>query len=75
MNNGLRADARARASAESIAQGLTVLGAAGYGRTSAEDAAALDTALEESTQAVRRLRTGTLWPSRATAAMKALIGL
>ena len=75
LNNGLRADARARASAESIAQGLTVLGAAGYGRTSAEDAAALDTALEESTQAVRRLRTGTLWPSRATAAMKALIGL
>jgi hypothetical protein len=75
LNNGLRADARARASAESIAQGLSVLGAAGYGRTSPEDAAALDAALEDSTQAVRRLRTGTLWPSRATAAMKALIGL
>jgi hypothetical protein len=75
LNNGFRADARARTSAESIAQALTVLGAAGYGRTNPEDAAALDAALEDSTRAVRRLRTGTLWPSRATAAMKALIGL
>jgi hypothetical protein len=75
LNNGFRASTRTRESAESIAQALTVLSAAGYGRTSPEDAAALDAALEDSTRAVRRLRTGTLWPSRATAAMKALIGL
>jgi hypothetical protein len=75
LNNGFRADARTRTSAESIAQALTILGAAGYGRTSPEDAAALDAALEDSTRAVRRLRTGTRWPSRATSAMKALIGL
>jgi hypothetical protein len=75
LNNGHRADTRTRESAESIAQALTVLSAAGYGRTSPEDAAALDAALDDSTRAVRRLRTGTLWPSRATAAMKALIGL
>ena len=74
LNNGLGPDPRTRASAESIAQALGVLGAAGYGRTSPGDAAALDTALEESTEAVRRLRAGTLWPRRTAAALRSFVG-
>jgi hypothetical protein len=75
LNNGLAPDARRRGSAESIAQALTVLSAASYGRTKPEDAAKLDDALDDSTRAVRRLRVGTMWPARATAAMRALVGL
>ena len=74
LNNGHGPDPRTRSSAESIAQALGVLGAAGYGRATPENSAALDTALEESTEAVRRLRAGTQWPRRATAAMRAFVG-
>jgi len=75
LNNGLGPDPRTRSSAESIAQAIGVLGAAGYGRTTPDDAAALDAALEESTEAVRRLRAGTLWPRRTAAALRSFVGL
>ena len=74
LNNGLGPDLRTRNSAESIAQALTVFGAAGYGRTTPENAAALDTALEEGTEAVRRLRAGTMWPRRTASALRSFVG-
>jgi hypothetical protein len=75
LDNGLGADARTRSSAESIAQAIGVLSAAGYGRTSPSDNAALDAALDDSTEAVRRLRAGTQWPRRTAAALRAFVGL
>jgi hypothetical protein len=75
LENGLRADARTRSSAESIAQAIGVLSAAAYGRTSPSDNVSLDTALEDSTEAVRRLRAGTMWPRRTAAALRAFVGL
>jgi hypothetical protein len=75
LDNGLHADARTRSSAESIAQAIGVLSAAAYGRTSPDDNAALDAALEDSTEAVRRLRAGTQWPRRTAAALRAFVGL
>jgi hypothetical protein len=75
LNNGFRADTRTRSSAESIAQAIGVLSAAAYGRTSPSDNAALDAALEESTEAVRRLRAGTMWPRRTAAALRGYVGL
>jgi len=75
LNNGLSADARTRSSAESIAQAIGVLSAAAYGRTSPSDNTALDAALDDSTEAVRRLRAGTLWPRRTAAALRAFVGL
>jgi hypothetical protein len=74
LDNGLRADARTRSSAESIAQAIGVLSAAAYGR-SPGDNAALDAALDDSTEAVRRLRAGTMWPRRTAAALRAFVGL
>jgi len=75
LNNGFRADTRTRSSAESIAQAIGVLSAAAYGRTSPSDNTALDAALEESTEAVRQLRAGTMWPRRTAAALRAFVGL
>jgi hypothetical protein len=75
LDNGLRADARTRSSAESIAQAIGVLSTAAYGRTSPSDNAALDAALDDSTEAVRRLRAGTMWPRRTAAALRAFVGL
>jgi hypothetical protein len=75
LDNGLGADARTRSSAESIAQAIGVLSAAAYGRTSPSDNAALDAALDDSTEAVRRLRAGTQWPRRTAAALRAFVGL
>jgi hypothetical protein len=75
LDNGLRANARTRSSAESIAQAIGVLSAAAYGRTSPSDNGALDAALDESTEAVRRLRAGTMWPRRTAAALRAYVGL
>jgi len=75
LENGSRADTRTRSSAESIAQAIGVLSAAAYGRTSPSDNSSLDTALEDSTDAVRRLRAGTMWPRRTAAALRAFVGL
>jgi len=75
LNNGSRADTRTRSSAESIAQAIGVLSAAAYGRTSPSDNTTLDAALEDSTEAVRQLRAGTMWPRRTAAALRAFVGL
>ena len=74
MNNGHAPSARTRASLESIADALGVLSTAGYGRQSKEDSSALDSALADSTQAVRRIRSTTLWPRRTAQALRAFVG-
>jgi len=75
MNNGHNPRANTRASLASISDALGVLNAAGYGRPTKEDAAALDSALAESTQAVRRIRSTTLWPRRTAHALRSFVGL
>ena len=75
LSNGHGPGAQTRASLESISGALGVLATAGYGRTSQEDPSALDTALEDSTQAVRRIRAGTLWPGRTAQALRSFVGL
>jgi hypothetical protein len=74
MNNGHNPGANTRASLASISDALGVLSTAGYGRPTKEDAAALDSALAESTQAVRRIRSTTLWPKRTAQAMRSFVG-
>jgi hypothetical protein len=74
MNNGHNPSASTRASLESISEALAVLATAGYGRQTKDDAAALDSALADSTQAVRRIRVTTRWPWRTAQAMRSLVG-
>jgi hypothetical protein len=74
MNNGHNPSANTRASLASISDALGVLSTAGYGRQTKEDVAALDSALAESTQAVRRIRSTTLWPSRTAQALRSFVG-
>jgi hypothetical protein len=51
-----------RTALERITSGLRAFASAGYGRSDAIDAVALDAALAESTEAVRRLRWRSVWP-------------
>jgi hypothetical protein len=74
LSNGHGPSAQARASLESISEALSVLATAGYGRQTKEDASALDSALAESTQAVRRIRASTLWPRRTAQALRSFVG-
>jgi hypothetical protein len=74
MNNGHNPRANTRANLASISETLGVLSTAGYGRQTKEDAAALDSALAESTQAVRRIRSTTLWPRRTAQAVRSFVG-
>jgi len=74
LGNGHGPGAQSRASLESISEALGVLAAAGYGRQTQEDPSALDAALADSTEAVRRIRTGTLWPSRTAQALRSYVG-
>jgi hypothetical protein len=75
LSNGHGPGAQTRASLESISNALGVLATAGYGRTSQEDSSTtLDSALEESTRAVRRIRAGTLWPRRTAQALRSFVG-
>jgi hypothetical protein len=73
-SNGHHASAQTRASLASISEALGVLSTAGYGRQGNEDSSALDTALAESTQAVRQIRATTLWPRRTAQALRAFVG-
>ena len=75
MSNGHNPSPQTRASLESISDALVVLSTAGYGRQTKEDSAALDSALADGTQAVRRIRSTTLWPRRTTQTLKSYIGL
>jgi hypothetical protein len=52
------------ASLERLSEALRVFSAARYGRDRQVDATALDSALDEGSTAVRRLRVNTLWPVR-----------
>jgi hypothetical protein len=74
MNNGHNPSANTRANLASISDALGVLSTSGYGRQTKEDVAALDSALAESTQAVRRIRSTTLWPSRTAQALRSFVG-
>jgi hypothetical protein len=75
LSNGHGQRPKTRANLESISDALRLLNTSSYGHTAKEDPSALDTALEESTQAVRRIRIGTLWPSRAAQTLKSYVGL
>jgi len=74
MNNGHQPSASTRASLASISDALGILSTAGYGRQTTEDAVALDSALAESTQAVRRIRSTTLWPRRTAQSLRSFVG-
>ena len=74
MSNGHNPSATTRASLASISDALGVLSTSGYGRQTKEDAAALDSALADGTQAVRRIRSTTLWPWRTAQAMRSFVG-
>jgi hypothetical protein len=74
MNNGHGPSAQTRANLQSISEALGVLSTAGYGRQTKEDSSALDSALDESTQAVRRIRSTTLWPRRTAQALRSFVG-
>jgi hypothetical protein len=74
MNNGHAPKAQTRANLESISDALGVLSTAGYGRQSKEDASALDSALDDGTKAVRRIRSTTLWPKRTAQALRSFVG-
>jgi hypothetical protein len=74
MNNGHGPASQTRASLESISDALGVLSTAGYGRQSKEDSASLDSALDDGTQAVRRIRSTTLWPWRTAQALRSFVG-
>jgi hypothetical protein len=74
MTNGHGPTPQTRASLESISEALGVLSTAGYGRQSKEDSSALDSALDDGTQAVRRIRSTTLWPRRTAEALRSFVG-
>lgn len=75
LNNGHGPGAQTRANLESISDALGVLSTAGYGRKADDDSSALDTALTESTQAVRRIRARSRWPGRTANAVRSFVGL
>jgi hypothetical protein len=64
LSNGKSPRPLARSTLESISGALQVLSLAGYGRNGHVDATALDSALDDATRAVRRMRLGTFWPAR-----------
>jgi len=74
MSNGHNPSPSTRANLESISEALGVLNSSGYGRQTTEDGAALDSALAESTQAVRRIRATTMWPRRTAQAVRSFTG-
>jgi hypothetical protein len=74
LNNGHSPNGQARANLESISDALSVLNTAGYGRQTKEDSSALSSALEDGTQAVRRIRSRTLWPRRTAQALRSFVG-
>jgi hypothetical protein len=74
MSNGHNPSPQTRANLESISDALVVLNTAGYGRQSKEDSSALDTALADGTQAVRRIRSSTMWPRRTAQALRSFVG-
>jgi hypothetical protein len=74
MNNGHAPSAQTKANLESISDALGILNTSGYGRLAKEDSSALDNALADGTQAVRRIRSTTLWPRRTAQALRSFVG-
>jgi hypothetical protein len=68
LGNGRGPRPWARTSLESILEALRVLSTTAYGRNGHVDQTSLDTALDDSIRAVRRLRLGSLWPLRTAEA-------
>lgn len=69
LENGNRPGVRASAMLTDIRDSLRVFGAARYGRNSHLDIEALDKALDDGTNAIRRLRIREQWPMRAAGAV------
>jgi hypothetical protein len=72
LQNGSTAGGRTRDSLQELADALQVFSGASYGRSDKADREALDEALQDGTRAVKRLRTGMMWPVRAATAMRSL---
>jgi hypothetical protein len=66
---GIVPSARMQLLLADLGESLRVLGIARYGRNGQPDTAALDTALESGTNALRKLRAATRWPMRMAAAL------
>ena len=64
LENGHRRSAHARATLEQLRGSMEVLGPAAYGRTREIDLLTLNTALDQGTDAVKRLRLRSLMPTR-----------
>ena len=64
LSNGFHASARQRALLERLRDSLRVLSTAGYGRNTDVDTIALDSALENGSDAIKELRFRSLWPMR-----------
>ena len=56
--------AKRRALIQPLAESLRAFNSAAYGRTGEADSIALNAALSEGTDAIKRLRTSTVWPMR-----------
>jgi hypothetical protein len=67
--NGRRGGAARQATLQELAEALRVFSAARYGRGEHTDQEALNAALDDGTRAVKRLRTGAMWPMRAANAV------
>jgi hypothetical protein len=68
-SNGSRPNPRAELLLTDFQESLVVFRAARYGRNGQLDTAALDTALERSTEALKKLRVAHLWPVRTAGAL------
>jgi len=64
LSNGHAGSAKRRATLEQLAESLRAFNGPAYGRPAAADSIALNTALSEGTDAIRRLRSTKTWPAR-----------
>jgi hypothetical protein len=64
LSNGHKPALKRRVTLEELAESLRTFNAAAYGRGGEPDQVALNAALAEGTEAVRRLRTTTMWPMK-----------
>jgi hypothetical protein len=64
LANGHTRSAKRRALIQPLAESLRTFNSASYGRSGEADAIALNAALSDGTDAIKRLRTSTVWPMR-----------
>ena len=65
LGNGHALSPRTRTALEQLADGLRVLNSAAYGRGGGTDSAELDAALQRGSDAIRRIRLTSFWPTWA----------